>query len=373
MRKKVLIIFIDSLPYFIIKKRNLYINDLGEVVPISPGLGYSINIYAELFAGLSPDEIGFFNKWIPNTRVYESNIFKDLFFNILDYSRISPLLSRILHIIYGKLTKKGNIANIPFSYLKYFQKKENMDIFFTKKFPTIFNEFNLELCLSPFFKKRIGENDQKAYEMALNHVKSGKNVFLMLGDLDGISHIHGLESEYYNSYIEKLDQMCSTIIEEFKKENGDKSEIVVLSDHGMANVNEGIKINLERNFGKIGWNSYLYFLDSTYLRIWLMDQSLAPDIEEFLKGLKNGILLDDDLRNKYGITNRKFGDYIFILNEGKVFFPGFMGGRLVKAMHGYLPDFESQKGIFIHSNLYNVDIAPKSCKEVYNYIRGIMK
>lgn len=364
-----LIIFIDSLPYSVLEKeKGLSLNNIGDIEPVQPGLGYSVNVYAELFAGLSPDEVGFFSKWMPRRDVREKR-FKDYFLHFLDYSRISPLFSRVLHIIYSKATSKGNLANIPFSYLKYFEKKGNMDIFFTKEFPTIFNEFDLDMSLSPLFKERLGENDKRTFEEALKKVNNGKNLFIMFGDLDGIAHTHGLESDHYKNHVLSLDRMCQTIIEEFRRKNDKNSEIIIFSDHGMASVNEGIEINLEKIFGRVGADTYLYFLDSTYLRLWIKDPTLKPDIEEYLKSLRNGILLDNDLRLRYGVTNRDFGDYIFLLNEGKVYFPGFMGGRLVKAMHGYQPELRSQAGIFIHSRENEKVKAPNTSKMVYKYLK----
>lgn len=364
-----LIIFIDSLPYSVLKReKNLYLSNIGNITPVQPGLGYSLNVYAELFAGLTPDEAGFFNKWMPKRDVQEKS-FNDYFFRFLDYSRVNTLLSRGLHIIYAKATGRGNLANIPFSYLKYFEKKGANFIFFSKEFPTIFNEFSLEMSISPLFKEKIGENDKQAFEKALKKVNNGKNLFIMFGDLDGISHVYGLESDQYKNHILSLDQMCQKIVKEFKRKNGDDSEIIIFSDHGMASVNEGIELNLERIFGKVGVDRYLYFLDSTFLRLWIRDTSLKSDIEEYLKSLKKGILLDDDLRLRYGVTNRAFGDYLFLLNEGKVFFPGFMGGRLVKAMHGYQPELESQAGIFIHSKENKRATTPNTAKMIYKYLK----
>ena len=57
-----LVIFIDGFPYELIEKMDSF-NRFSYRCALTPGIGYSINIHAEIFAGLSPDQIGFFNTW----------------------------------------------------------------------------------------------------------------------------------------------------------------------------------------------------------------------------------------------------------------------------------------------------------------------
>jgi len=363
-----LIIFIDSLPYSLVKKeKNLFINTLGEVSPVQPGVGYSINVYAELFAGLSPDEIGFFNKFTPKERVVRNRI-EDSLFRVLDLSRIYPMLSRGLHIAYSKLMGEENLGNIPFRYLKYFKRKQPMGVFSTDKTPTIFNRFGLEISLSPNYSEGVGLNDKKAFDCAIKKMGNGRNHFVMFGDLDGIAHKFGLKSSRYSEHILSLDELCESIIHEFKKINGKNSRIILFSDHGMAEVKEGITLDIEKKFGKMDLKSYIYFLDSTFLRIWLKDKSLESDMYAYLNSLKCGSVLSNEMRARYGVVDTAFGDFIFLLDEGKVFFPGFMGGRLVKSMHGYKPELESQAGIFIDSSNEKGRETPKNSKGVYEYL-----
>lgn len=60
---KNLIIFIDSLPFNILPQTS-FLNQMTERWSIQPGFGYSINLHAELFAGLLPDDIGYFGEWM---------------------------------------------------------------------------------------------------------------------------------------------------------------------------------------------------------------------------------------------------------------------------------------------------------------------
>jgi len=344
--RKSLIIFIDSLPYY--KIGDSYLSRLGKVLPLTPGIGYSLNIYPILFAGLTPDQLGVFNEWFPRNRSDEMGVLQEHLFRILDCSRPLPLISRIFHILYSKIMKQHNLGNIPFKYLRYFAAKSSMDIFFEKRIATIFNTYNLSIILSPAFNEGKGRNDFRAYEMALKEIRNSRNVFVMLGDLDNIAHTYGMNSSKYSNRIKELDFMCEKLVQEFRGINGNESEVIILSDHGMVEVKKYVHVDPEDLLGKASPDRYLYFIDATFLRLWVRDRALKERIEVYLSNLKCGNLLDKDARRKYGIENPAFGDFLYLLDEGNVFFPDFMGGRHVKAMHGYLPELQSQKGIFIH-------------------------
>ena len=121
----------------------------------------------------------------------------------------------------------------------------------------------------------------------------------------------------------------------------------VFSDHGMAKVIDSIEINLENEFGQCNETSYLYFKDSTMLRVWCFNTDIDNEIEHFLAQRTDGILLSEIQRQYYGVTNPDYGTHIFILNEGLVFQPGFFGRKTPKGMHGYLPEISSQQGILL--------------------------
>jgi len=365
-----LIIFIDALPYFLLSKRkDCYLNKLANVRPLTPGIGFSLNIYPVLFAGLRPDQLGVFNEWFPKRSPAKVGWLSQLVFNLLDLARVVPLLSRILHIIYSKIAKTKNLGNIPFKYLPYFEEKGSLDIFFKKEIKTIFNSYDLKLSLSPMCDRKNGRNDFLAYEKALQYVKEKHSIFVMFTGLDNIAHYHGLGSNEYENRFKELDKICEELVQEFLKVNGAGAEVIILSDHGMADVKHYDYVNVEKALGMAGPGKYLYFLDSTFLRIWIVKEEIRSKAKKYLDQLACGALLSDQDRARYGIKNRDYGDFVFMLDEGRIFFPDFMGGRHMKAMHGYSPEIESQKGIFIH---YGQPSQPGSidAMEAYRQIAG---
>ena len=201
---------------------------------------------------------------------------------------------------------------------------------------------------------------------------SNKNLLLSFMELDNISHTCGMWSKEYEEHLEWLGDTISKASKAFLKANPD-GNIFLFSDHGMTPVNSGAKIDLESKFGPMSRDTYLYFLDSTFLRIWSKDNRLLMEIKEFLSTLNSGHLIDEQERIKYGVTNREFGDLIFRAEEGVMFFPNFFGIRMVKAMHGYDSELESQFAVFadLSGKQNNSSNLPQSTKEVYTFFKAL--
>jgi len=366
-----LIIFIDSLPFFVLEKnKNFFINSLSYKSKTTPGIGFSVNLYSEIFCGLQPDEVGFFNEWTLDEKITSKS--NKLFFKMVDYFNYILLFSVVSHKAYSKIFKK-EIANIPFCYTELF-KKNTYDVFSYTNSHSFLSQHNFCNIVSSDYNEGVGNRDIIAYKKAKNEIKNKKNLFISFVDLDNIAHIYGLNSNQYINHLNNLDSWYQSLIEEFKSINKNKCNIFIISDHGMAKVSRGVKLNLEKYFGEIGHERYIYFIDSVFLRVWIKDSRLKSEISEYLTKLGIGVILDENYRKKYHITNKTFGDLIFQLNEGINFCPNYHGWRLPKAMHGYAPELESQKGVFIYeSNDNKPSLLPSNTIEMHNFITNKIK
>lgn len=343
MPQKILLIFIDSLPYLYRGKMKFLSQFSNSIRKVIPGFGYSINVKAEIFGGYAPDQVGYLNEW-----TYESDapLRKHLnFFSALRPLRSFYYLDRIAHRLLSKLYGQ-NVLNIPFEYLPFFARTGTEAYRDEFPLPTIFSRMNnlVKICYYhyPCHQKRdyqIYSNTMKAVSDETYDV-----IFAAFGDLDGVTHEYGVGSEEYNKEVEELDNYLCQMYKEFSSKNP-KGPFFLISDHGMANVSDVVDIDMEGQFGTASEDSYLYFIDSTMLRVWVFDERKRSEIEEHLKGLGYGRVLDSESRKDYAIVSKQFGDIIFLLNEGFVFTPSFMGRRIPKAMHGYCPELESQAGL----------------------------
>ena len=66
-----LVIFIDALPYEVAKKFTSL--KKYNIAPLTPGYGYSVNLHAELFAGVTPDKAGYFGDMAYNGKPISLN------------------------------------------------------------------------------------------------------------------------------------------------------------------------------------------------------------------------------------------------------------------------------------------------------------
>ena len=163
-----------------------------------------------------------------------------------------------------------------------------------------------------------------------------------------MGHAFGVGSKEYLDRIKKVDDWARELCDRFIDKGGESENIFVFSDHGMANVDGGVPVFPEKNLGCLGSKTYAYFTDSTIMRVWVSTNSLRTKAVSYLNNLECGRILSSEERKKHGIADPQFGDFIFLLNEGFVFEPSFVNrGGLPKAMHGYDPEYISQKGIFL--------------------------
>jgi len=377
-----LIIFIDSLPYYYLDKiPNM--SGYPRKNKVISGLGYSINIHAELFGGYVPDEVGFFNEW-----TYDPGSAP-----LRKLALIKPVLERIkreslsYRIVKKCICTMLNIRSFDIcpDYLCSFSR-DGKEIYSVKSsgrgtkgaysfsfpMPTIFNTAKeITTVLPEISAKKGGSRDYSVYLQARELINKSRNLFLWFPDLDGIAHVNGVGSDKYHKHVLTLDEWIEKLKKLFLEKYTD-GNILIFSDHGMVNIHKEIDLNLEENIAKPGEKTYHYFTDSTMLRVWILNKGLKPVISEYLTSLNAGKILDDRYRKEKGITAKKFGDIIYVLNEGCVFHPVTLSSGksgAVKAMHGYLPELESQAGICLSpSKNYGFPYPEVSTFDIYNYL-----
>ena len=379
MSKRALVIFLDAVPQMMLEEHAPFLSQFGKSGAMTPGLGFSINLFPMLFAGISPDKLGYFNKWTLSQDLWNGDnqpqvnpVIKSLARIVDRTTRGSQLLSRAIHKGFEKIYRQGNIANIPCEYLPFYVNNslgEGEVTYFFDEHPDIevvrFNEFRVP----------IDKQDECAFDEACKFAREGKSVFITLGYLDHLGHLKGPESDEFKSRIRLLDGWCEQLVDIFSSVSDDDFSVVICSDHGMAPVTERVYLDLDKHFGAPSMKTYAYFLDSVIARIWVKTPTLAEEISEYLTGLGVGLVLDQEQRTKYGTTNKEFGDIIFLLDEGKIFWPGWYGGWFPKGMHGYMPTERAQQAVIVvnqRNGLPEDFQLPKRSIEVYSTIRQLL-
>jgi len=337
-----LLIFIDSFPFEILASTN-YLSRFPTKKRMLPGFGYSKNILPELFAGKRPDDLGYFNEWglgsmpsRPSSRSLSQAMVQPLHSLVFLDSAIHRAIRTVTH----------RYLNIPFHLYSHFVR-HNASVY-DGSLDTVFSLLpGLRLLLAEQQATAPGQRDRLVLATASATLRDNPCLYLSLVDLDCFAHRHGIHSPEHSAHVKYLDASIAHLVDAYRAQTDGRGKVFVFSDHGMAQVKEGVALSIEKELGPAGPSTYLYFVDSTMLRVWVFRQEWQARVESYLSSLNVGTIIPPLDRKKYGITLADTGDVFFVLNEGYVFAPSFQRYRMDAAMHGYHPGLRSQHGIFL--------------------------
>lgn len=312
-----------------------------DLLKLEPGVGYSSNLHYQLFQGRTPDEVGFFTDYSLENDGCERSV-----------SRVHRLMDTFpaINEIYRYARKKGTgrTDNIPFSELRCFENKGSY--LFMEDGPC--NVFGQEVC------KCYERSIDGSFDKALQNI-SADHIVVVLEDLDEIGHACGCRSREYATAASRIMDKTKRLFKEFSQHHED-AFLLLVSDHGMAYVLSGLDVMmpLRNRFGDAG-PRYQYLCDSVYLRVWSKDEDLLSEIRAYLDGISVLNRLSSETRDRFGVTNRKFGDEIYCLSEGYGFSPNCFGlilKTLVRGMHGYMDASDDASGIVVSSEPLNYGV-----------------
>jgi hypothetical protein len=348
---EVLILFIDSLP----AERVPEMRHLSEwdAWPLTPGFGYSINLHPELFAGLTPDAVGFFGEWSYDPEHAPGRRWRSVLPALAAVCR-PYVLNRGLQTLITSRQHPGKRINIPLRHIDKFAI--HGEPITSPQFPaqTLFTRHPQLVALSKAGRPK-GQRDRSLLEEARHRIDAGHHqIFVPIPDLDGIGHTWGVDAPQYDDHLQHLDTWTADPTRRFldRYPNGD---VFVVSDHGMATIRGGVRLDIENHFGPPSEARYIYFTDSTLLRIWVFQPGLTGAIGEYLENLGQGRVVDADERQRYGLATPGFGDIIYVLDEGLAFEPSYFARHIPQAMHGYHPDSASQTALLLHRGSHRPD------------------
>lgn len=351
-----LIVFVDGLPHYELS-RTTGLRRFPTVCALKPPFGFSPNIYAELYAGLTADDVAFFNEWQrrPAEQADRASRVLAALAPVLDRTRVTGLTSTLTHRLVKRLARRP-VANIPFRYLPWF-RLGSIKVYDREKFgrETLFSRFGFEVITGEAVNHLgIGNRDEEVFARGLDAIRRGGNVYLSFVDYDNLCHRHGVQSRRMREWLRVLDHRIQILGDTFDAAHGGAGTMFVVSDHGMLDVRGGYDLRIEDAFGPARPEDYLYFPDSVMCRVWSPRPDRLAAIDAWFRGLGVGHVLTEEERTRWGVTNREFGDLLFVLRPGLVFQQNFHGWRVPRAMHGYHPDHYSQWGIFLARNAQGV-------------------
>lgn len=163
--------------------------------------------------------------------------------------------------------------------------------------------------------------------------------YIKFSALDALGHRYGPDVARLRPALEALDSQIAELIEILRSAYAaEPIDIVVLSDHGMSQVERAIDVRpVLKRIERIADGKLLYFLDSTTIRLWSASPSVCDAAAEMLADLPGLRVLGSDDRRVLRIPdNNATGDVLAACDEGLVIFPDFFRKQAAPlGMHGY--------------------------------------
>jgi predicted AlkP superfamily pyrophosphatase or phosphodiesterase len=203
--------------------------------------------------------------------------------------------------------------------------------------------------------------------------------------MDSKGHQHGPHSPEIITCLKQLD----TLLEKYTKEflNHDPStNFIFLGDHGMSEVTKiiDVKEHIQKLLSNRGYKyrkDYIFFLDSTLLRVWFLNDYTKDDVRKVLEEDNylndNGVVINQQIANQYSIPypDKKYGDFAWWAKEGRLIFPDFFHNQYpLKGMHGYMPDVLSAQGtcIIFGKDVPNSELEKMDLSALYDIIKSLI-
>lgn len=364
----------------------------GEHYPrVIPSLGFCER--SEILSGLSGEETGFLfaigfdpaqspfrkSKGLRPLALLENALLPVLgLVNESFASRLHGFLRRRVNRFFRAKGVGMSTQNIPFSFLKYFALTEDrIDHRSPEAFPrpsilSLLDRAGGSYCYDTFTalnRQSSFSSDQERLDHAARESASGRyDLFLIyIAAPDAVGHRYGPDSREMKEAMRDLDRMLAGFVDRIEG-GGKANRFVFVGDHGMVKVSEKIDVEREllRRAGNKGLKvgrDFIYFLDSTALRVWGLRDESRGEVIDALTSLdileKKGRFVDAPLAEKLHIPwgDRRYGDSLWLANTGVMVFPDFFHRiSACLGMHGYEPETEDSQGTCV---LWGRDISPR--------------
>ena len=356
MKKLALYTFIDAFGWEIYQRYGFLNDILPNARKLETTFGFSSAADPSILTGRYPDQHTHWSSFYYDPDNSPFKIFKLLSIlprSIFDRWRVRHWMSKLIAKWFG-YTGYFEIYSVPFKYLPYFDYLEKHDYFVPDgilKTDTIF-----DYCVEnevPYHCSNWRLSEEENLEIAKNVISDGEIEFmyLYLPKLDAVMHAHGNQAPEVEQKIHWLEDEVKKVLD-VARSNYDQVSLYSISDHGMANVTGSVDLisminKTDLEFGE----DYVAMYDSTMARFWILKEEARSKIINVLEDVEQGYIVPKhELQDMHVyFPDHKFGDLFFLMDEGILINPSFMGLKVIPGMHGYHPKAKDSYS-FIASN-----------------------
>lgn len=342
LRRMGIYVMIDALGFNYLRTHT-FLPEFDHRVGLRTVLGYSCCCQPTLLSGKWPREHG-------HGAMYQRNLGDSVLEPAKRYRWLPGFVAnhhRIRSRIYGAVAERVDgyfsLYECPTRLLPEFDLVEHRSIFEPgglRRAESIFDELQRrKLRFRSYYWNRSEEENLRAAEQDIQR-GDVDFLFLYLPGLDGLLHAHGSEGRPVADHLAWIEKWLRRLRDQAES-SVEVAEMFVFSDHGMSDVHGGVDLisPIEAEFGPNG-RHYLAFYDSTMIRIWSEDTTLREDFVSFFRSRSEGRYVDEEEKKLLGsdFPDRSQGDELFVMNEGLLVLPSYMGRSMLAGMHGYHPD-----------------------------------
>lgn len=359
MRKPLLSIFADGIRYDSLQYMP-FVRNLNSV-PLETVLGFSITCHPTMYTGVYPDKHIIAFHWVKTEKKNGPYSPLHIFPNIFPFS--TPYVQAVFSHFYAKIFLKhkaspfmgyGKILNLPMKYWNQIDINEfkywDEDNYINGEIKTIFElvrENKLKYHISKLHKPNLGKIDSidivdpAGYDL----------IYYFIGESDHVSHEYTQHSEEGIEFLKKLDSFIEKRYKEFYNKYAEHGfDFIFWSDHGHIPIKR--RYNLYHEFKKRGSNlkKIFHIIDSTTARFWVEIEAKQEKIKEIMNQIPETNLVKENEFSELHLSNNKnlYGDMFYYLDGGAIFTHTIHGfGFKAKSMHGYHPDAEGNRGVFV--------------------------
>ncbi len=359
---------------------------------ITPGNGFCER--AEIFTGRKPSETGFFTAI--DYRKNRTNYLKlswvltvfNFVIQLVPFKLVEKVLRRLLWEVSLRTKHPMHPQKIPLNLLRYFSLTEDYADMRERDSlgsASIFDYMALK-GLNFFYDSFTALNlankgsDQDRLDLVMDHAKEDYNLYLVyIGSLDAIGHKFGPLSDEINKEILKVDEQLRVFSGKFSEINP-QAEYIILGDHGMANVHTRLDIDniIKSEMCKYKLTAgvdYIYFLDSTLMRLWVFDienknEIIKSILENSELNSKGSFITKDNAADLEIPYDNNSADIIWWANLGVMVSPDFFHKKEedIRGMHGYFNFHDDSKGFCIDTTQSGVLIESDDITAVYSKV-----
>ena len=173
-------------------------------------------------------------------------------------------------------------------------------------------------------------------------------LFWYTPSIDALMHAHGVHAAVVDDRLARLADAIRRALAGARR-GGREVWLYLASDHGMADVTHHVDVMARMAAtGLTRGLDYHAFYDSTLARFWFRSPLAEGAVRAAIAGLPGRFLTRAD-EERWGVhfADRRYGEAIWLVDEGGLIVPSFMGSHPVQAMHGYDPATPLSRALFL--------------------------